>query len=60
MVCSLFILGLFFIALARVPNLNVVRVSYRFVYDGEHVIIKVVLLFPPNEFYNILVNLEER
>lgn len=48
-VYSLFIFGLFLIALALIPNLNVLIVSYSLYGDGEHVTINVVLLFPPKE-----------
>ena len=57
-VYSRLILALFLIFLALTPNLNVEIVSARLKKLGEHVIIRVVLEFPPSDSYNILVNYE--
>jgi hypothetical protein len=55
---SLFILALFLIYLALLPNFNVDIVSASLNIDGLHVMIKHVLELPPSDSLNILVNLE--
>jgi len=57
---SLLILALFLIYLALLPNLRVEIVSSLFIILGEHVIINVVLEFPPSDSESILVNFESR
>ena len=57
---SLLTLGLFLIFLAQAPKRNVDIVSSRLNSEGEHVMIKHVLEFPPNESYNTHVSLESQ
>lgn len=59
-VLSLLIFGLFLIFFARAPNRKVLIVSSSLKLDGEQVMIKHVLEFPPNESCNTHVSFESR
>jgi len=56
-VISLLTTGLFCITFALYPNLRVLKDSSWFEIEGEHVIMSIVLLFPPKESLRILVSL---
>lgn len=57
---SLLTFGLFFMFLARYPNLKVLKVSASFNILGERLMIRLVLAFPPKDSWRILVSLESR
>lgn len=55
---SLLILGLFFISLARLPNLRVEIVSASLNMEGLQVIMRQVFELPPRDSYRTRVSLE--
>lgn len=57
---SLLILGLFLIFFAETPNLNDEIVSATLLMCGEQVTMRVVLEFPPNDYWSTLVSLLSR
>ena len=57
---SLLTLALFFMLLALVPNLSVLKVSWSLKECGEHVTIRHVLELPPRDSDKILVNFDSR
>ncbi len=57
-VYSLLILGLFFISLAVLPNLNAETVSDSFKLEGDKFIMSRVKQFPPIDSFSSRVNFE--